>query len=189
MDDDSSDEHSETSSDLPGSEYCTPLMMAAALGDAELIQTLLNAGADPNERNQNGTTALMMAAEHNHISVVRVLLHNPKTQVNVKDSVGRDALSYSAARGNLEMFALLLTFGGAHLEKNPAAATKQHPLFVAAALWYAAANNQIECCSRLLDKGADLRITTNTFFLVISGVDPFFIRQSKQVVWHCSTYF
>jgi len=86
--------------------------MAAALGDAELIQTLLNAGADPNERNQNGATALMMAAEHNHISLVRVLLHNPKTQVNVKDSLSRDALSYSAARGNLEVFALLLTFGG-----------------------------------------------------------------------------
>lgn len=192
IDDDSSDEHSETSSDLPGSEYCTPLMMAAALGDAELIQTLLNAGADPNERNQNGATALMMAAEHNHISLVRVLLHNPKTQVNVKDSLSRDALSYSAARGNLEVFALLLTFGGAHLEKNPTAATNQHPLFVAArkgnypicelifkfgvdidlvdtsgltALWYAAANNQIECCSQLLDKGADLRITTNTFYV------------------------
>jgi len=33
------------------------------------------------------------------------------------------------------------------------------------ALWYAAANNQIECCSQLLDKGADLRITTNTFYV------------------------
>lgn len=194
IDDDSSDEHSETSSDLPGSEYCTPLMIAATLGDAELIQTLLNAGADPNERNQNGTTALMMAAEHNHISVVRVLLHNPKTQVNVKDPIGRDALSYSAAHGNLEMFALLHIFGGAHLEKNPVAATNQHPLFVAArkghypicelifkfgvdinfsdtsgltALWYAAVNNQIECCSQLLDKGADLCITTTEFYVNI----------------------
>ena len=58
---------------LPHGE--TPLMAAARSGDAESIQLLLDAGADPNVAETSlGETALMWAAAEDHADAIRVLV-------------------------------------------------------------------------------------------------------------------
>ena len=49
-------------------------MNAARNGHVEVVRLLLEAGADKNAAQVNGTTALMAAAEHGHVEVVRLLL-------------------------------------------------------------------------------------------------------------------
>ncbi len=46
---------------LNGPGGSTPLMYAALYGDLESVRILLERGADPNLRNDSGTTALMWA--------------------------------------------------------------------------------------------------------------------------------
>ena len=52
----------------------TPLALACANGNAEMIRLLLDAGADPNSVDPAGETALMMAARIGNLDAVKVLL-------------------------------------------------------------------------------------------------------------------
>jgi len=171
--------------EFPKGKYSTPLMLAAAIGEAETVEALLHQGADPNERNPSGATALMIAAGHNHILAVRALIRDHKTKVYLHNSIGADALCHAAAQGNIQMVSLLLGSGGATLPKERVWHHK-HPLFIAArkghypickllfdqgisidledgvgksALWHAAETDQTECCKKLLDAGADWKLT------------------------------
>ena len=179
------DDDDEEFREFPKGKYSTPLMLAAAIGEAETIEALLNQGADPNERDPSGTTALMIAAGHNHIRAVRALIRDHKTKVHLHNSIGADALCHAADQGNTQMVSLLLVFGGATLPKEPVWHIK-HPLFIAArkghypicklifdqgisinlrdaagksALWHAAETDQTECCKKLLDAGADWKLS------------------------------
>lgn len=63
------------------------LMLAASHGSQPLVEALLEAGAQPNLQDKEGSTALMCASEHGHTEVVRVLLAKPETDCNIKDNV------------------------------------------------------------------------------------------------------
>src|SRR6185436_3427697 len=52
----------------------TPLALACANGNADIIRLLLDAGADPNSVDPAGETALMMAARIGNLDAVKVLL-------------------------------------------------------------------------------------------------------------------
>ena len=52
----------------------TPLMLAASCGDPEIVQALLDQGADLNGSFvQTGKTALMLAEEHGYAGIARLL--------------------------------------------------------------------------------------------------------------------
>jgi KN motif and ankyrin repeat domain-containing protein len=48
---------------------------------------LLAAGADVNIQDEDGSTALMCAAEHGHVDMVKLLLSQQDIDVNVSDHV------------------------------------------------------------------------------------------------------
>ena len=56
-----------------GDEGYTALMFAAAEGHADIVQMLLDQGADPNLRDIDGESALKFATDQNHQGVIAVL--------------------------------------------------------------------------------------------------------------------
>jgi ankyrin repeat protein len=85
--------------------------MAARLGDADMVGTLLDAGADPNAATTNGTTPLMFAAAAGNVEALRRLL-DAKADVAAKEkAMGQTALMFAAANGRTEAARILVARG------------------------------------------------------------------------------
>ena len=57
--------------------------------------TIVEAGADINIRDEDGSTALMCAAEHGHMELVKFLLQQPDVNVLGSEVNGRDSTHFS----------------------------------------------------------------------------------------------
>lgn len=88
----------------------TPLMHAALYGDATLLRAMLEAGGDPNIRNDSGATALMWAIED--IEKVRLLLDRG-ADANASSVFARTPLILATGFGRSEGMAQLLLEHGA----------------------------------------------------------------------------
>ncbi len=71
--------------------FYTPLLLAAEDGDIEIIEELIELGADANIKDDNGKTALMDAAHEGDIDVVETLLE-AGVDVSLTDRSGFSAL-------------------------------------------------------------------------------------------------
>ena len=80
----------------------TPLHVAAALGYTEIVQKLLEAGADAGERGPNGNTPLLYAAQEGHVEVVRALLRAGADPASEND-VGATAAGLALGWGHREV--------------------------------------------------------------------------------------
>ena len=75
-----------------------PLTQAVAAGDVDAVNAALAAGADVNERNNGGQTALILAVIFSHIDLVQLLVKagaNP----HLRDNLGLDAIEWAQRRG------------------------------------------------------------------------------------------
>lgn len=96
-------------STLRGPGGATPLMAAALYGDAPLVKTVLDAGADPNAANDAGVTPLMWAVSD--IDKARMLVE-AGADVRARSVDGRTPILAAASlRGNRDVVALLLDRG------------------------------------------------------------------------------
>jgi ankyrin repeat protein len=77
----------------------TPISMAALNGKTEVIEFLLNKGADVNARSRDGGTALHGAAFLGHIETVNLLL-NKGANPNVRNKKGETPLDSSSGEWN-----------------------------------------------------------------------------------------
>ena len=90
----------------------TALMKAAEKGHDEVIQVLLELGADINLRNSFGNTALMLAAEKGRTDAVAALLGWTNTiELDAKNSYEYTALILAAESGHKECVELLVKYG------------------------------------------------------------------------------
>lgn len=62
-------------------------MLAASHGRLDTVKLLLEAGAEINLQDEDGSTALMCASEHGHAEIVRYLLSIPECNPNITDNV------------------------------------------------------------------------------------------------------
>lgn len=73
----------------------TPLLEAASEGYADIVEDLLEAGADPNDQNVFAAhTPLILASLNNHIEVVKILLRYG-ADVNRQNQFGATAMSHA----------------------------------------------------------------------------------------------
>jgi ankyrin repeat protein len=88
----------------------TPLHSAAAGRSREIVYALLEAGADPNERQSGGFTAIHAAAQNGDAEMARDLLAHG-ADPNAATDDGRTALAIAEAEGHDEVAALLREAG------------------------------------------------------------------------------
>ena len=85
-------------------------MKAAANGHADVVEILLQAGADPNARRISGAAALKFAAARGHRDVVEKLL-SAGADPHQADNDGHTALMSAAAYNHGEIAKILLLHG------------------------------------------------------------------------------
>jgi ankyrin repeat protein len=138
---------------VPLSDGMTALHYAASLGDAQMAEMLIYAGANPQARTRiNDYTPLHLAAESGSGAVVKMLL-TAGADVNATTTVsGVTPIHLAASAGNVDAVNALLEKGA-----NPNAREAkwdQTPLI------FAAANNRAAVIAALLARGADPNIAS-----------------------------
>ena len=122
-------------------EGATPFWRAAQSGDTELLQRLLDAGADPHIATDNGTNALMVAAgigwvegvtyewsrEQNAQTVTWLL--ELGADVDARDKDGRTALMGAAHKGRNEIVQMLVDHGADLAVRDVGSRDSIHNLF------------------------------------------------------------
>jgi ankyrin repeat protein len=84
------------------------LFEAARAGDAALVASLLDKGADVNAKFRYGATVLFKAAERGHANVVKLLLERG-ADATIKDTYyGATAMTWALDKGHAEVVKLLL---------------------------------------------------------------------------------
>jgi ankyrin repeat protein len=130
----------------------TALMGVAQSESAEsgkVAETLLQAGADPNMKDNIGQTALHFAAISGNSGVVRVLI-NYGADINIADGKGRSVFAIAAQSGLVEIVSLLLADYGVDVNmKDDLGST---------ALILASEKGHVEVARLLLDAGADYAV-------------------------------
>jgi len=86
------------------------LMIACKTGDLDLVERLLERGADVHRRTQTGGSTMMYASLGNHVQVAKRLLQHA-VDINAQGSNGWSATTIAAAKGFTEMLTFLLANG------------------------------------------------------------------------------
>jgi ankyrin repeat protein len=107
-----------TIGNLRGAGGTTPLMQAVLYGDAQSVRRLLDQGADPNQRNDAGATALMWAVDD--LEKTRLLIDHG-ADVNARSGDARTPLLIAAGHfDNAAVVRLLLDHGADLSARSPA---------------------------------------------------------------------
>ncbi len=86
--------------------------------DIEGVRRAIKAGANVNQQNDAGETALMFAALKGHLEIVRELLKVPEIEVNKKNRDGNTALMFAAFKGHSEIVQELLKAPGIEVNQQ-----------------------------------------------------------------------
>lgn len=129
----------------------------AKKGNTEAVESYLNAGEDPNARDEAGNTALIVAAQDN-AAVVKALLQR-SFDVNATNNEGNTALMVAASAGNFEVVKALLVAGANVNAKAKNGVT---------ALIAASGNGHGDVVDALLVAGADVQAQDENGFTALS---------------------
>ncbi len=130
----------------------TALHWAARVGDAELAQMLLYAGANVKATTRLGAyTPLLMAAQQGHAAVIAALVA-AGADVNAANTTGTTPLMLAAAAGDAKAVSMLV--------ENGAQVDAKEKSMGQTAVMFAAASNRVDAIDALVKAGADVKATT-----------------------------
>lgn len=86
----------------------TSILMAARQSDATIIQKLL---ANVNDKDSIGQTPLIIAAQHGHLNVVKMLLSTVNVDIGHRNEFGENAAIMAAQEGHFEVLKMLVEAG------------------------------------------------------------------------------
>jgi len=118
-------QHIKSGSDLnvlEPSRASTPLITAAALGNTEAAKLLIEAGAELNYKNVDGSTALITSVVFGTTDVARLLIDSG-ADLNITNNLGSTALHTGAFFGRTEIAKALLDKNADKTIKNNAGQT------------------------------------------------------------------
>ena len=150
----------------------TALISAAARGDLEVVNVLVQRGADVNVKDKKGYTALFHAIEAMYDDVALVLLSQPTLDPNARGKNGATALISYVWRTRRDAVEKLLERGA---DVNAQDADGDAPLHGAAQI------GDVEIINLLLDKGADPNLKnrlggTPLMWAAVFGNEPAAVR-------------
>lgn len=87
----------------PDSEGTPPLIYASCFGHSEVVEALLEAGANINAQDKNQWSALMWAMTNRHKGIAKLLLDNG-ADADVKSSTGRTAHDFLAPNSEMSEY-------------------------------------------------------------------------------------
>ena len=143
----------------------TPLLQASRIGDVAVIGALLEAGADIDMTSPNGETALMAAARTGRVDAVSLLLAHGSDPNAVESFWEQTALMWAAVEGHDDVIDVLLAAGAdpdrqARVSELSQRSTRtDFPSGGFTALMFATRNADEAVVRRLLDGGADIKLT------------------------------
>lgn len=139
---------------LPASATLGDALIEAARNDDQTaVVDLLRQGADVNARDEDGTTALAMAADHSNVPLAELLL-SKGANPDLTNELGIGPLMLSIANGSMPMVRLLIDKGAS---PEVARENGETPLMTAARL------GQVETMQRLLARGANVNARDKKF--------------------------
>ncbi|KAL3073634.1 hypothetical protein niasHT_015211 [Heterodera trifolii] len=124
------------------------LHTAVVGGSSEVCALLLEAGADVNQRQPDGTTPLMEASQRNQLNAAKCLVEKGGADLELSSSIGHTALTYAAFSGHLDFVRYLLARGAVVNGKDIANASPLH---------YAVFGRHLDVCSALVEAGIDVK--------------------------------
>ena len=101
---------------VPPQDMHSELLAVVRSGQTERLQTLINAGADPNTQTEDEIAILTDAASRGHTSTAQLLL-DAGADVNAQDPMGWTALMEAASEGHVDTVKVLLD-RGAHVDSS-----------------------------------------------------------------------
>ena len=104
----------------------TSILDAVDLRNIEAVKQYITAGTDVNTKDEDGRTALHLAAYNGHTEIAKLLLAN-NADVNVMDAVGQTPLNIAAGNGDTELVELLIAKGADVNAKTRSERTPLHP--------------------------------------------------------------
>lgn len=87
----------------------TPLILAAKMGEYQIVNTLIGVGAKIDANDMSNNTALIIAAKENQEMVVKRLL-SMGANVNAEDSEGLTALKHARNKGHRKIVSTILDY-------------------------------------------------------------------------------
>jgi len=125
------------------------LLLATAKGNIEIVEALVESGADANWVNEDGRTALMIVAGTGRDDIATLLVEKGRADVELNDRQGRSPLSLAAERGHIYTVNLLINQGSIIDSKDELGRSP---------LSYAAENGNASVVELLVQRGADVNL-------------------------------